>query len=456
MTSPRLFVFLFFAFFLFAQAPQNAYAQVPPLQETMTLGAGLDMIEDSAERILQEGEDRFNSATTQAFLKILVLVDQLRDVFREDLDKLLQDVSRERRDALNQFRSNVLEVVDAANGSIDELSEASRELSNSLPDFFFAGSKPRIVDYTAPVLVRTGRAGQARITFQGVRLNNEKNILRVADKEYEPAGLEDDELTYLVDRRDLFRDASEGIDFSDLTLSVAYEEPNWGAIGKLINWTREETVDYKFSVVTIPDAFGSATVYYKTRESKTEYIRWNESGRCTLDPGSIEVESDCPFPGSNRRIIDHTLTSCRSGWRINPQDVRIEQLSEHDRCRNSQTDAWVQRRAPNAVVVRQYVESESRPCEDCRHRIRMRYGLMRTVETTPQRSQVVDGLSFTKPVAFDLPSTATGIDRVEVALVDGTSLTFTTSQKKRFVNATLASDQVIIEGLTGESGYQFQ
>jgi hypothetical protein len=86
----------------------------------------------------------------------------------------------------------------------------------------------------------------------------------------------------------------------------------------------------------------------------------------------------------------------------------------------------------------------------------MRYGLMRTVETTPQRSQVVDGLSFTKPVAFDLPSTATGIDRVEVALVDGTSLTFTTSQKKRFVNATLASDQVIIEGLTGESGYQFQ
>ena len=455
MRCPKLFVILL-AFLLLAQAPQNSLAQVPALQETMTLGVGLDMIEDSAERMLQEGEDRFNSATTQAFLKILVLVDQLRDIFREDLDKLLQDLSRERRDALNQFRSNLLEVVDAANGSIDELSEASRELSNSLPDFFFAGSKPRIVDYTAPVLIRTGRAGRARITFQGVRLNNEKNILRVADKEYEPAGREDDELAYLVDRRDLFRDASDGIDFSDLTLSVVYDEPNWGAIGKLIGWTREETIDYKFSVVTIPDAFGSATVSYKTKESKTEYVRWNEGGRCTLDPGSIEVESDCPFGGSNRRIVDHALTSCRSGWRINPQDVRIEQLSEGSSCRNSQTDAWIHSRQPNAVVVRQYVESQSNPCVDCRHRIRVRYGLMRTVETTPQRSQVVNGLSFTKPVAFDLPSNATGVDRVEVALADGTALTFTQSEKQRFVNVTITSDQAVIEGLTGEAGYQFQ
>lgn len=444
------------ALLIVGQVSQSTFAQVPTLQGNMTLGASLNMIEDSAERVLQEGEDRFNSATTQAFLKVLVLVDQMRDVFREDLDMLLQDVSAERRDALNQFRSSVVEVVDAASGTINELSEASRELSNSLPDFFFAGSKPRIVDYTAPVLIRTAGAGQVRITFHGVRLNNEKNVLRTAENTYEPVGREDDELTYLVDKRDLFRNASDGIDFSDLTLNVVYEEPNWGAIGKFINWTREETLDYKFSVATVPDAFGSAAVYYKTKKSEVEYIRWNESRSCTIDPGTIEVESDCPLGGSNRRRVDHTLTSCRDGWRINPQDVRIEELRETSSCRNSPTRAWVSDRGNNAVVVRQHVESQSNPCVDCKHRIRIRHGLMRTVETTPQHSQVINNLSFSNAVTFDLPQGAIKIDRLEITLADNTTLTFVESGRQRFVNVEITSDQAVVSGLTNEADYQFQ
>lgn len=420
-----------FSLFTIATIPANSQAGA------ITVGVFLNQLEDSVKSMGDGLEDNLNRVQQDAYVNMLNLIHQTRAILNEDLDKAIGKLAIPQKNLLDNISANIKSIQEGIDGDLDTvgdlMDQAEQILSSSI---LFGNKQPGVSRFKSRTILK-GKCTdeQIRVIFKGKRLKHKDNILTINGKRFKPSDNIERSIEFLIPRSEFTTNVSAN-EYKKLKLHTHYYYGWW-----IFKWIKQKNYDFLSHIIV--DDFATVAIQYETTTSRAD----TKPGK--YNPPNIRLSTSLTS-GARRRIIPHTITPQRPGYKIIPSSVRVHTQNESNRCRNARTRADVRQITQTVIRIDQYVETESGPFVSCNHDILVTWLETKNIESVKLAEVDLGTASFCDPIVHRLPHDFKNFLNATATLKSGKQIVFTGPEiQERFIQFKLDEHrkQIVLSGL---------